>query len=167
MQTDIYLLVMSALGVGAVLYFLWLDRKKSRMLRLRVKKMHASPLFTELAPLLKNAQSRPIEQLTVDKTGVYIRFMQPAGSELRFPLREKGFGSLSPERLEALVLLLEEFLPKVRDTHRYAFRRKRNLLLNGHFEIYYQYTILNAYKTSLVRAPYYDGSSRRLSFPNW
>ena len=167
MKMNIFFLFIAVLGIAVVVCFLWLDRKKSRLLRLRVKKMHASPLFAELAPLLKNAQNRPIEQLTVDKTGVYIRFMHPVGSEVRFSLREKGFGYLTEERQEALLILLEEFLPRVTDSHRYAFRKKRVLLLNGHFERYYQYTILNSYKNSLVRAPYYDGTNRRLSFPIW
>lgn len=167
MEKGVFSLLLAVLGIGTVAYFLWLDHKRSRLLRLRVKKMHASPLFAELAPLLKNAQNRPIEQLTVDKTGVFIRFMQPVGSEARFSLRDRGFGYLTQERQEALVILLEEFLPRVTDSHRYAFRKKRTLLLNGHFETYYQYTILNAYKTSLVRAPYYDGTNRRFSFPSW
>jgi hypothetical protein len=167
MEMNAYFVFIAFLGIVAVTYFLWLDHKKSRMLRLRVKKLHASPMFAELSPMLKNAQNRPIEQLTVDKTGVVIRFMQPVGSEMRFSLRDRGFGYLSEEKQEALVILLEEFLPRVVDSHRYAFKKKRTLLLNGHFEFYYQYTILNSYKTSLVRAPYYDGSNRRLSFPSW
>ena len=167
MGTNTYFLFIALLGIVAVAYFLWLDHKRSRLLCLRVKKLHASPMFAALAPMLKNAQNRPIEQLTVDKTGVVIRFLHPAGSEVRFRLRDLGYGYLSQEKQEALVVLLEQFLPRVADVHRYSFKKKRTLLLNGHYESYYQYTILNSYKTSLVRAPYYDGSSRKLSFPSW
>lgn len=167
MEFNTFFLCVAGLGVAAVGYFLWQDRKRIRMLKLRVKKMHASPLFAELMPLLKHAQNRPIEQLSVDKTGVWVRFMQPAGNEMRFSVRERGFHYLSPEKQEALVILLEQFLPRITDSHRYTLRKRRTLLLNGHFETYYQYTILNAYKTSLVRAPYYDGSNTRLSFPSW
>lgn len=162
MEPNIFFLCIAVIGIALVGYFIWLDQSNLRMLKLRVKKMHASPMFAELAPMLKTAQNRPIEELTVDKTGVLIRFMHPAGSEMHFSMRGHGYHYLSPERQEALLILLEQFLPKITDSNRYALKKKHNRLLNGQRETYYQYTMLNHYKATLVRAPYYDGSFQHL-----
>ena len=137
-----------------------------RKLRMLALKMHASPLFAQLSPLLKNAQYRAIEQLSVDKTGIVIRYIQPAGSETHFRLRDHGFPYLTEEKQQAILCLLEEFLPLIADTHRYSLRKRRALLLNGRFDIYYQYTILNAYKATLMRAPHYQ-KNRQAFFPDW
>ena len=40
----------------------------------------------------------------------------------------------------------------------YAISRQRIRLLNGQTEYAYRYTISNAYKARLSRAPYYDGT---------
>ncbi len=162
MESNIFFVAVSIAGIVLIAYLIWLDNRNLRMLKLRVKKMHASPMFAELAPLLKAAQSRPIEQLIIDKTGVSIRYMQPAGMETNFNMYGRGYRNLTPEKQEALLILLEEFLPRITDSNRYSLRKKRNKLLNGQYETYYQYTILNHYKTSLVRAPYYDGSLQHL-----
>ncbi|MCL1855791.1 MAG: hypothetical protein FWF86_08665 [Clostridia bacterium] len=156
----------AALFLGLAAFLLRRERIRMRKITLLARKMHASPLFTELSPLLKNAQYRAIEQLVVDKTGVAIRYIHPAGSEARFDMREHGFPALSEEKRQALLYILEEFLPYIADTHRYALRKRRILLLNGRFETYFQYTILNAYKSTLTRAPQYS-KQKQLIFPEW
>lgn len=162
MEANIFFITISVACIALVGYFIWLDNRNLRMLRLRVKKLHASAMFAEMTPLLKNAQKRPIEQLIVDKTGIIIRYLEPAGSEAHFLLREHGYPYFSIKKQETLIILLEEFLPKIADTHRYSFRKKRTRLINKQVEIHYQYTIHSRYKTSLVRAPYYDGSLQHL-----
>lgn len=162
MESNIFFIGVSVIGIVVVGYLIWYDQQKLHRLKLRVKKMHGSTMFAELSPLLKAAQSRPIEQLVIDKTGIVIRYMQPVGSESSFNLHSRGYRNLSPEKQEALLILLEEFLPKITDSNRYSLKKKRVRLINGQFECYYQYTILSQYKTSLVRAPYYDGSLQHL-----
>lgn len=162
MSMNILFFGIAIVGVALVGYMIWLDNRNLRLLKLRVKKMHASDMFADLAPILKSAQNRPIEELVVDKTGIVIRYMQPAGAESRFILRDHGYKNFSPEKQEALLLLLEQFLPRITDSNRYSLKKKRTRLLNGHMETYYQYTIHNNYKTTLVRAPYYDGSFQHL-----
>ncbi len=160
METNAYFLFIAIIGLLLVGYLIWLDRRRLRLLKLRVKKMYGSPLFQDLAPILRAAQIRPIESLRVDKTGITVRYVHPAGSETRFNISKQGYRPLSPERQEALMALLEEFLPKITDSNRYVLRKKRIRLLNGQTEYYHQYTIVNGYKNSLVRAPYYDRSFR-------
>ena len=150
------------ISIAFISYFVWWDRRSLQILRLRVKKLYASPMFAELAPILKFAQRRPLEQLIIDKTGLVIRFLEPVGSESYFSLREHGYPALSPERQEALLVLLEEFLPQLADRHRYVLRKKRRRLVNGRQEIYYYYVIMNQYKMMLVRAPRYNGSLKQL-----
>ena len=145
---------------------LWREHVRAEKLRLLAIKMHASPMFAQLSPMLKNAQSRPIEQLWVDKTGVIVRYIYPAGSETRFILRDHGYAPLSEEKQRALLTLLEEFLPLIADSHRYALKKKRFLLINGRFETYYHYNIHHAYKATLMRAPQYQ-KPRHLTFPEW
>ena len=162
MDTNIFFIFVSIVSVALVSYLFWLDNRNLRLLKLRVKKLHASPLFKDLVPLLRIAQKRPIEHLTIDKTGIAIRYIEPAGSETRFVLAQHGYSPLSSEKQEALLVLMEEFLPKLADNHRYVRHKKRTRLMNGQFEIYHRYIILNRYKTSLIRAPYYDGSLQQL-----
>lgn len=162
MEPNIIFICVTIAGIATIVYLIWLDHRNLHLLKLRVKKVYGSPMFAELSPLLKAAQNRPVEQLIIDKTGINIRYMSPAGSESSFNLYDRGYKNLSPEKLEALLILLEEFLPKITDPHRYALRKKRTHLINGQVEFYYQYTILSHYKTSLVRAPYYDGSLQHL-----
>ena len=162
MESNLFFITVAIAGVALIAYLIWLDNRNLHFLRLRVRKMHASPMFAELAPLLKTARNRPIENLVIDKTGIVIRYMQPAGSETTFQMHSRGYRNLTPEKQEALLILLEEFIPRITDSNRYTLRKKRMRLPNGQSEAYYQYTILNHYKTSLVRAPYYDRSLQHL-----
>ena len=158
-----FIFIIISVGCAALIgYLAWLDNRHLRRLRFRVKKLYASPMFAKMVPFLRVAQRNPIEQLTIDKTGVTVRYLEPAGSESRFILRAHGFGHLHPEKQEALLALLEEFLPKMTDPHRYFFRKRRVRLVNGQTEIYYEYIIQNHYKTHLIRAPYYSRSVQQL-----
>ena len=150
------------LGAAAILYFLWLDHRNFRLLKLRAIKMHSSTLFAEIRPLLKSAEKRPIERMTIDKTGFVIEYMHPAGSKIRFAMADYGCRELTPQRQEALAMLMEKSLPRISDNHRYVLKKKRIYLPNGQSETYYSYVIRNHYKTALVRAPYYDGSFQQL-----
>jgi len=160
------LVYVAALFLGLATLLLRRERMRLRKIALLARKMHASPMFAELSPLLKSAQYRAIEMLMVDKTGVMIRYVHPAGSEARFLMREHGFPALSEEKRQALLCILEEFLPLIADTHRYALHKKHILLLNSRFESYYLYTIRNAYKATLFRAPQYS-KHKQLIFPEW
>jgi len=160
------LVYVAALFLGLATLLLRRERTRVRKIALMARKMHASPVFAELSPLLKSAQYRAIEMLTVDKTGVMIRYVHPAGSEAYFHMREHGFPALSEGKRQALLCILEEFLPPIADTHRYSLRKKRILLLNGHIDTYFQYTIRNAYKATLTRAPQYS-KHKQIIFPEW
>ena len=150
------------LCAATTLYFLWLDHKNFRLLKLRARKMYASPMFAEIKPLLVSAQNRPIERMTIDKTGFVIEYMDPAETKIRFAMEDYGCYDLTPQRQEALAMLIERYLPCITDNHRYVLKKKRIHLPNGQSETYYSYVIRNHYKTALVRAPYYDGSFQQL-----
>ena len=162
MEINFLFILISIVCAALVGYLILLDNRNLRMLRMRVKKMYASPMFEEMVPLLKNAQKRPIEKLQIDKTGVVFRFLEPTGSESRFLVRDYGYRYLTPEKQEALLILLEEFLPKITDTHRYTLRKRKTHLVSRQSEIHYQYVMLNSYKASLIRAPYYEHSLQQL-----
>ncbi|MEF9878489.1 MAG: hypothetical protein RSE58_08950 [Clostridia bacterium] len=148
----------TALLSGAVILILFNDSRHERHLRLRVNKFRNSELFQEMLPLLRSVEHRPIEQLVVDKTGVVIRCLQPVGAELAFLMKPHHYAYLTPEQQEAVRVVLEGCLPKLKDSSRYCLHRKRIRLINGDIEYNWHYTIVNAYKTKLTRAPYYDGS---------
>ena len=162
METNIIFIFISLVCIVLVGYLIWLDNRNMRMLKFRVQKMQASPMFKEMIPLLKMAQKRAIEHLIIDKTGVVIQYLATGEMETCFLMSEHGYPYLSPERQEALLILLEEVLPKLSDAHRYSLQKKRVTLINGQHEFYYQYIIANHYKMSLIRAPQYDGTLREL-----
>ncbi len=143
---------------GMLIGLIWRDHIQRRRLRLRMEKLYASQLFLDMKPMLKTAQKRYIEQLTVDKTGVAVRYLHLTGGESAFLMKPNGYRYLSPEQQEAMRAVQEECLPKLKDSEKYHLARRRIQLLNGDVEYAYRYTIANAYKARLVRAPYYDGS---------
>ena len=152
-----YLLI-AFIGIVFVFYLMVADRRRMRMQRLMVKKLHASPMFAVMKPYIMQAQRYSVESLTIDKTGFTFRYLFPFGYETRFLLSDYGYPNLTAEKQEALLLLLEEFVPKLTAHSNYSFRSIREKLLDGHVEYQYKYIIRIDYKTMLARAPYYDGS---------
>ena len=115
MQTALPVLAVAVL-VGAAIALLVRDRRQQQRLRLRIKKLYASQLFEDMLPLLQACRKRPLEQLIVDKTGVVMRYLHFAGGESAFLMRPNGYRYLSPDQQEALRAVLEECLPKIRDS---------------------------------------------------
>lgn len=140
------------------------EYRQQKMLRLRVKKLYASQLFEDMTPLIRNAKRRQIEQLSVDKTGVVLRYLHCADGESAFLMRPNGYQYLTMEQQEALRVVLEECLPALKDANRYHVSQKRVRLLNGNVEYVYLYTMSNAYKARLMRAQYYDGTLQTRSW---
>ncbi len=137
---------------------LWREQTQRKRLRLRIQKFYASQLFEDMMPQLRFSKKQQIEQVTVDKTGVVFRYLHLRNNESAFLMRPHGYRYLTPEQQEALRAVLEECLPQLQDQKRYHLVRHRVRLLNGEVEYVYQYTIANAYKAALMRAPYYDGT---------
>lgn len=162
MNPNVLTLLFCLLCLFALGYLLLLDRRKATLLRLRVKKLHASPVFVALSPLLKGAQRLMIDELRLDKTGLSIRYVSPPGSIQDFRFSQQGFANLSPEKLEALFVLLEDYLPQMSDTRLYKLRRRHTRQINGQMDTVYTYSIRTDYKNRLVRASYYDGTRQEL-----
>ena len=160
MQTVLCILLAGTLAGMVVLYF-YREHIRERKLQLRVRKLYASQLFMDMIPMLQIARHSQIEQVTVDKTGVVIRYLHSGSAESAFLMRPNGYAYLTPDQQEAMRSVLEECLPKLEDASRYHVLRKRIRLLNGDLEYAYQYTITIPYKARLCRAPYYDGSLQR------
>ncbi|MEA4998384.1 MAG: hypothetical protein VB087_03250 [Candidatus Limiplasma sp.] len=158
MNRSLPYILIAIIGIALVVYLVVADRKRMHMQRLRVKKLHASPLFEAMRPALQRAQRFSIESLVIDKTGFSLRFLSPYGYETHFRMADYGYPNLSLEKQEALLLLLEELVPKLTTQDCYAFRSLRHKLLDGHVEYQYRYLIQTDYKNLLTRAPYYDGS---------
>ena len=157
MQTILPVLF-AAMLAGIVVVYYYREHIRQKKLQLRVQKLYASQLFEDMLPTLRFAKYHAIEQLCVDKTGVVFRYLQANGSESAFLMRCNGYNYLTVEQQEAMRSVLEECLPKLRETDKYHVSRKRVILLNGTVEYTYQYTITNSYKSMLSRAPYYDGT---------
>jgi len=153
-------IVLAALLAGAVIVYFYQEHIREKKLRLRVQKLYASQLFEDMMPMIRLARRRPIERLTVDKTGVVLRYLHSADPETAFLMRPNGYRYLTVEQQEAMRAMLEECIPKICDEGNYRVSRKRNVLLNGDVEYSYHYTISNAYKARLARASYYDGTLR-------
>lgn len=163
MQTALPVLTVAML-VGLAIAFTVRDRRQQKRLRLRVQKLYASQLFEDMLPLLQACRKRQLEQVIVDKTGVVMRYLHFTGSESAFLMRPNGYRYLSPGQQEALRSVLEDCLPKLRDSQLYHLSRQHIRLLNGQVEYAYRYTITNAYKARLSRAPYYDGTLQTRSW---
>lgn len=162
MQT-ILPVMFAALLAGVVVAYFYQEHIREQKLQLRVQKLYASQLFEDMMPMLRFARHHAIEQLVVDKTGVVLRYLHADGAETAFLMRPNGYAYLTVEQQEAMRSVLEECLPKLRDADKYHVLRKRIVLLNGSVEYAYQYTIDNAYKARLTRAPYYDGTLQSYS----
>ena len=158
MSISIAYLLIAVIGISTVVYLVSADRRRMRLQRLRVKKMYASPMFEAMKPMLLRAQKCSVESLTIDKTGFTLRFLFPFGYEMHFRMADYGYPNLTNEKQEALLLLLEEFVPKLTTHDNYSFRCVRTRLLDGHVEYQYKYIIRIDYKNLLARAPYYDGT---------
>ena len=155
MQT-VLVVMLVVVCAGTVAISLYREHRDTKKLRLRVQKLYASQLFEDMMPMLKAARRHSVERVTVDKTGVVLRYFQPRSMETAFLMRPSGYAYLTPEQQEAMRVVLEECLPSLRDQHKYRLSRQRVRLLNGDIEYVYYYTINNAYKAELCRAVNYD-----------
>lgn len=164
MSRSIPYLFIALIGIAFVVYLMFADRRRMRVQRLRVKKMYASPMFEAMKPVLQRTQKYSIESLSIDKTGFTVRYVFPFGYETSFSMVDYGYPNLTVEKQEALLLLLEEFLPRLTTHDCYSFRAIRHKLLDGHVEYQYKYVIRNDYKNLLTRAPYYDGTLQSQSW---
>jgi len=151
-------LIVAFIGIAVVVYLMVVDRRRARMQRQRVKKLYASPLYDAMCPILRQAQKYSIESLTIDKTGFTFRFLFPFGYETRFLLSEHGYPNMTVDKQEALLILMEEVVPKLTAHDCYTFRSVRKKLLDGSVEYKYRYIMQIDYKNLLTRAPYYDGT---------
>ena len=154
----ILLVLLAALLAGVVVVYFYQEHIREQRLQLRVQKLYASQLFEDMIPMLRYARRHAVEQLSVDKTGVVLRFLHSEDAETAFLMRANGYAYLTVEQQEAMRSVLEECLPKLREKEKYHVTRRRVVLLNGSTEYTYQYTISNEYKARLTRAPYYDGT---------
>lgn len=75
--------------------------------RMRVRKLYASPVFQDMLPMLEHARKRHLEQVRVDKTGVLITYLFPAGSNSAFLMKPHGYAYLTEEQQDAMRTLLE------------------------------------------------------------
>lgn len=158
MDRSVPYIFISIIGIALVIYLVIADRRRMRVQRLRVKKLYASSMFEAMRPLLRQAQKNSLESVTIDKTGFVLRFLNPFGYETRFNMADYGYPNLTLEKQEAMLLLLEELVPKLTVHDCYYFRSTRNRLLDGRVEYQYRYIIQIDYKNLLIRAPYYNGS---------
>ena len=149
----------AALGTLLLVYLIAALVREIRRLqrqRMRVRKLYASPVFQDMLPMLEHARRRRLEQVRVDKTGVLITCLFPAGSNTAFLMKPHGYAYLTEEQQAAMRTLLEECLPKLRQRGCYRLLRRAYRLVNGQVEYSYRYVIQNRYKASLVRIPYYE-----------
>ena len=158
MNRSVPYLIIALIGIVFVIYLMIIDRRRVCMQRLRVKKLYASPLYEAMRPVLRQARKYSIESLVIDKTGFTLRFLFPFGYETRFSLSEHGYPNMTVEKQEALLVLMEETVPKLTAHDCYIFRSVRTKLLDGSVEYKYKYIMQTDYKNLLTRAPYYDGS---------
>lgn len=140
--------------------FLIYEHRQNRQHRLRVRKLYASAVMEELKPVLRFAKKHAVELATVDKSGVYLRFLSPGYGEYRLVMREHHFAPLTPLQQNAMRTVLEEQLPHFAEKSHYRLTRQTRYLLNGSIEYAFTYTMTNPYKEMLTRAPHYAPSMK-------
>lgn len=142
------------LVVISVAFFVY-DRRQNRKHRQLVRKLYASPILDDMQEELRFAAKHAVELATVDKYGVHFRFLSPAYGEYHFLMREHGYKLLTSAQQSAMRTVLEERLPHFTEKTHYRLSRSTKYLPNGDIEFAYHYTMTNAYKEMLTRAPYY------------
>lgn len=145
--------------VLVLLRFLWTDIRTEKRIRLRAQRLRASEMFARLTMLLRTRTSQ-LEQITVDGSGLYLRYLSSPCQETAFLWREHGYDEMSDESRQAMLYLLEETIDSLTDRKLYKRRAKRRTLLNGREDVYYQYIMQIDYKNLLQNAKYYDGRMR-------
>ncbi|MDD3334608.1 MAG: hypothetical protein PHI98_03720 [Eubacteriales bacterium] len=160
MEQHAFPIVLSLILFFYFSYAIYQEYQQRRREQLRVKKIYASPLFEDLLPILKGSRKRAVEQISIDKTGILFTYLSPVGSHTAFLVKNYGYPYLTPEQQDAMRIVLEECLPKIRDHKNYRLYRRSVRLINGNVEYIYCYTMQNHYKIKLNRAPYYDTAMR-------
>ncbi len=140
--------------VGLVSFLVY-ERRQNRKHEQRVRKLYASPILDELQDVLHFAKKHAAELVTVDKSGVYIRFLSPGYGDYYFSMHAHGFQQLTPKQQAAMRTILEERMPHLNEKKHYHLSRQTKRLPNGNIEHAFTYTMDNQYKKMLTRAPYY------------
>lgn len=141
------LLVLLALGAA----FLE-ERRNEKKLKLQVEKLYASQLFADMTPFIKTLQKYPAETLSIDKTGVTVRYFRFGVETGSFLMRSYGYAYLTDSQQEALRVVLEECVKNLADREHYNASRKRIRLLNGDVEYAFRYTMTSGYKALLTHS---------------
>ena len=136
----------------AGLYCIRQHRRHRKHLRLLVRKMYASRMFEQMTPFLKAAALFNLEEVTVDKTGVTLRYMNIRDGKRSFLMHDHHFDYLKPREQEAMRSVLETCLPNLSDKHCYRLTRRTVRLVNGQKEHVYRYTISHNYKAAVNRS---------------
>ena len=153
--SNVLLFVFAAILLVLLLAFLIYEFRQTRLHRRRVRMLYASPVMDELQHGLRFAKKHAAELITVDKNGVYLRFLSPGYGEYFYLMEEHGFAQLTPQQQSAMRTVLEERLPHLAEKSHYRLTRKTIQLPNGKIEYAFSYTMTNSYKEQLTRAPHY------------
>ena len=134
---------------AAVLFLIRREQVHKKKLRLLVRKLYGSRVFDEMKPFIKAARRLNVEEITVDKTGVTLKYMNVRDGERCFLMRRHGFPYLTADQQEAMRSLLEDCLPSLAQRSNYRFTLKPLHLLDGTVEYAGCYTISRKYKAFL------------------
>lgn len=150
MRMSGWTLFFCAFGLVAVLALLIADEKRRQHELLQMERMRSSMLYYELYPLVLFARKHDIDRVQIERNRVVFYGVCPPGSMGEFSLTERNYRPLNEQRTRALMLVLAEDIPILRENGCYRLQRYRVYRPNGKRDDAYQYVIRSRYKTALM-----------------
>lgn len=148
------MLILILLAVVALMVIVLRLEREQRRQRETVRQVRESKLYAHVYPLLRKYAHESIEQVMLDRSGLYIRLFYPAGRMLTYRFEMHGLHPIPDDRLYPLAQALGVDLKDLSNPRKYAFNVCERVHANGEREPYYEYNITTPYKDDLQRRLY-------------
>ena len=135
---------------GALL--LWSDHRRRQHEQVYKERMRGSMLYYEIYPLVAEAQKHPIDRVLVERSRVVIHTVYPPGMLGEYMITASGHRPLNEDRTWALLEVIAEDLPVLRQSGCYRLKRYRVTRPNGKKDNSYMFIIKNSYKAEVLYA---------------
>ena len=131
---------------------LWSDHRRRQHEQINKERMRGSMLYYEIYPLVAEAQKHPIDRVVVDRSRVTIHTVYPPGMLGEYALTATGHRPLNEDRTWALLQVIADDLPALRQARCYRLKRFRVTRPNGKKDWAYMIIIKNHYKAEVLCA---------------
>lgn len=100
------MLILILLAVVALMVIVLRLEREQRRQREAVRQVRESKLYAHVYPLLRKYEHESIEQVMLDRSGLYIRLFYPAGRMLTYRFEMHGLHPIPEDRLYPLAQAL-------------------------------------------------------------